>query len=487
MHLAIVDIRIAAPNALLITSLFSLLSRQPGSLCSKCARTPARKAQKQSAKEQLNNEKNKVSRRRNNNHMSSSFLESIQSLFFGGGANRCNEQKLKTNLKILSGRIKLLTDKRRARIASNENAIAKVLETSSSFKAMSSSSLDDDDNTEDARRGASTAEKSKAMETLLARCELIGKETKFLEILKRVQSFASAILETCERQSSELELTGKNRTAVASMFYAKSADGGRLVNDLPELKTIANELAKKFGKEFALSCEREKTSEACGVSKAFMVIAKERRNADTCGKEARVLLEKMAKEKGVALPSTSAKKKPSSSSSKKKKKSTRRSKSSSEASSSSGGESSDIDDTSSSRRKSNKTSNYASAETAAKAARDAANKAQEAAEYAEALVATNELFATTLKHDDVVGWVGDDDDDIGTEKEDEINSLIAAAADEAKLEEERNENENEGSSAPLRRKTNGGGPPPGVASAQKRTVVDDALADRFEKLKTTKK
>jgi len=411
--------------------------------------------------------------------MSSSFLESIQSLF-GGGAknNRFNEQKLKTNLKILSGRIKLLTDKRRARIASNENAIAKVLETCSSFKATSL--LSDDDNDED-RRGSSSEEKSKAMETLLARCESIGKETKFLEILKRVQSFASAILETCERHPAELELTGKNRTAVASMFYAKSADGGRLVNDLPELKSIANELAKKFGKEFALSCEREKTSEACGVSKAFMVIAKERRNADTCGKEARVLLEKMAKEKGVALPSTSAKKKPSSSSSKKKKKSTRRSKSSSEASSSSGGESSDIDNTSSSRRKSNKTSNYASAETAAKAARDAANKAQEAAEYAEALVATNELFATTLKHDDV------DDDDIGTEKEDEINSVIAAAADEAKLEEERNENENEGSSAPLRRKTNGGGPPPGVASAQKKTVVDDALADRFEKLKTTKK
>ena len=413
--------------------------------------------------------------------MSSSFLESIQSLFFGGGANRCNEQKLKTNLKILSGRIKLLTDKRRARIASNENAIAKVLETSSSFKAMSSSSLDDDDNTEDARRGASTAEKSKAMETLLARCELIGKETKFLEILKRVQSFASAILETCERQSSELELTGKNRTAVASMFYAKSADGGRLVNDLPELKTIANELAKKFGKEFALSCEREKTSEACGVSKAFMVIAKERRN-DMRGKEARLLLEKMAKEKGVALPSTSVKKKPSSASSKKKKKSTRRSKSSSEANSSSG-ESSDIDNTNFSRRKSNETSNYASAETAAKAARDAANKAQEAAEYAEALVATNELFATTLKHDD-------DDNvlDIGTEKEDEINYIIAAAADEAKLEEERNENENKESSAPLQRKTNGGGPPPGIASAaKKKTVVDDALADRFEKLKTTKK
>jgi hypothetical protein len=480
MHLAIVDIRIAAPNALLVTSLCSLCCQgNPSSLCSKCARTPAR-----SAKEQLNNEKNKVSRRRNNNHMSSSFLESIQSLFFGGGANRCNEQKLKTNLKILSGRIKLLTDKRRARIASNENAIAKVLETSSSFKAMSSSSLDDDDNTEDARRGASTtAEISKAMETLLARCELIGKETKFLEILKRVQSFASAILETCERQSSELELTGKNRTAVASMFYAKSADGGRLVNDLPELKTIANELAKKFGKEFALSCEREKTSEACGVSKAFMVIAKERRN-DMRGKEARLLLEKMAKEKGVALPSTSAKKKPSSSSSKKKKKSTRRSTSSSEASSSSG-ESSDIDNTSSSRRKSNETSNYASAETAAKAARDAANKAQEAAEYAEALVATNELFATTLKHDD------DDDDvlDMGTEKEDEINSIIAAAADEAKLEEGRIENENKESSAPLRRKTNGGGPPPGVASAaqKKKTVVDDALADRFEKLKTTKK
>jgi hypothetical protein len=414
--------------------------------------------------------------------MSSSFLESIQSLF-GGGAknNRFNEQKLKTNLKILSGRIKLLTDKRRARIASNENAIAKVLETSSAFnKATTSLLLSDDDNDEEDRRGSSSEEKSKAMETLLARCESIGKETKFLEILKRVQSFASAILETCERHPAELELTGKNRTAVASMFYAKSADGGRLVNDLPELKSIANELAKKFGKEFALSCEREKTSEACGVSKAFMVIAKERRNADKCGKEARVLLEKMAKEKGVALPSTSAKKKPSSSSSKKKKKSTRRSKSSSEASSSSG-ESSDIDDTSSSRRKSNKTSNYASAETAAKAARDAANKAQEAAEYAEALVATNELFATTLKHDDV------DDDDIGPEKEDEINSIIAAAADEAKLEEERNENENEGISAPLRRKTNGGGPPPGVASAQKKTVVDDALADRFEKLKTTKK
>ena len=411
--------------------------------------------------------------------MSSSFLESIQSLFGGANNNRFNEQKLKTNLKILSGRIKLLTDKRRARIASNENAIAKVLETCSSFKATSL--LSDDDNDED-RRGSSSEEKSKAMETLLARCESIGKETKFLEILKRVQSFASAILETCERHPAELELTGKNRTAVASMFYAKSADGGRLVNDLPELKSIANELAKKFGKEFALSCEREKTSEACGVSKAFMVIAKERRNADTCGKEARVLLEKMAKEKGVALPSTSAKKKPSSASSKKKKKSTRRSKSSSEANSSSG-ESSDIDNTNFSRRKSNETSNYASAETAAKAARDAANKAQEAAEYAEALVATNELFATTLKHDD-------DDNvlDIGTEKEDEINYIIAAAADEAKLEEERNENENKESSAPLQRKTNGGGPPPGIASAaKKKTVVDDALADRFEKLKTTKK
>jgi len=469
---------IAAPNTPLASLSLSPLSRQPTVVCAQNApelpRTRSTKAKRNDKKKSLSPDAITLVPKR----MSSSFLESIQSLFGGANNNRFNEQKLKTNLKILSGRIKLLTDKRRARIASNENAIAKVLETCSSFKATSL--LSDDDNDED-RRGSSSEEKSKAMETLLARCESIGKETKFLEILKRVQSFASAILETCERHPAELELTGKNRTAVASMFYAKSADGGRLVNDLPELKSIANELAKKFGKEFALSCEREKTSEACGVSKAFMVIAKERRNADTCGKEARVLLEKMAKEKGVALPSTSAKKKPSSSSSKKKKKSTRRSKSSSEASSSSGGESSDIDDTSSSRRKSNKTSNYASAETAAKAARDAANKAQEAAEYAEALVATNELFATTLKHDDV------DDDDIGTEKEDEINSIIAAAADEAKLEEERNENENEGISAPLRRKTNGGGPPPGVASAQKKTVVDDALADRFEKLKTTKK
>ena len=470
---------IAAPNTPLASLSLSPLSRQPTVVCAQNApelpRTRSTKAKRNDKKKSLSPDAITLVPKR----MSSSFLESIQSLFGGANNNRFNEQKLKTNLKILSGRIKLLTDKRRARIASNENAIAKVLETCSSFKATSL--LSDDDNDED-RRGSSSEEKSKAMETLLARCESIGKETKFLEILKRVQSFASAILETCERHPAELELTGKNRTAVASMFYAKSADGGRLVNDLPELKSIANELAKKFGKEFALSCEREKTSEACGVSKAFMVIAKERRNADTCGKEARVLLEKMAKEKGVALPSTSAKKKPSSSSSKKKKKSTRRSKSSSEASSSSGSESSDIDDTSSSRRKSNKTSNYASAETAAKAARDAANKAQEAAEYAEALVATNELFATTLKHDD-------DDNvlDIGTEKEDEINSVIAAAADEAKLEEERNENENEGSSAPLRRKTNGGGPPPGVASAQKKTVVDDALADRFEKLKTTKK
>ena len=50
----------------------------------------------------------------------------------------------------------------------------------------------------------------------------------------------------------------------------KSANKGRLTNDLPELKAIANELGKKFGKAFAVSCEREKTSEACGVSKRFI-------------------------------------------------------------------------------------------------------------------------------------------------------------------------------------------------------------------------
>ena len=62
----------------------------------------------------------------------------------------------------------------------------------------------------------------------------------------------------------------------------KSANKGRLTNDLPELKAIANELGKKFGKALSgVSCEREKTSEACGVSKQFIAaiasVRKERR------------------------------------------------------------------------------------------------------------------------------------------------------------------------------------------------------------------
>ena len=56
---------------------------------------------------------------------------------------------------------------------------------------------------------------------------------------------------------------------------------------------------KKFGKAFAVSCEREKTSEACGVSKRFIAaIAKREKKKDE--RELRAMLERMA---GFELPS----------------------------------------------------------------------------------------------------------------------------------------------------------------------------------------
>ena len=107
----------------------------------------------------------------------------------------------------------------------------------------------------------------------MSRVESIENERNFLQILKHVDQFATEILETlCERSIEDVELTSSEamRTSIASMLHAKSANKGRLTNDLPELKAIANELGKKFGKAFAVSCEREKTSEACGVSKRFI-------------------------------------------------------------------------------------------------------------------------------------------------------------------------------------------------------------------------
>ena len=291
------------------------------------------------------------------------------------------------------------------------------------------------------------------------------------------------------------------------MFYAAGTSSAELTNDLPELKSIANELAKKFGKEFRLSCEREKTSEACGVSKQFMAIVakKVRKDMKSDDVEARMVLEKMAKEIGVELPRVAEKKKKPTK--KKKKKSTRDSSSEASGGNSSESESESGDSnkkTSSSRRKGNKTSNYATAETAAKAARAAANKAQEAAEYAEALVATNELLATTTTTSSSAGKgkitaLDSNDDDFENEegKEAEMNAVIAAALDEVRLEEETEGNENENAAPTKEKPTLGGrgrgGPPPGIASSREKTkasdptttaTVDDALADRFEKLKT---
>ena len=410
-------------------------------------------------------------------------MSSILSIFSSVFSNQFSDQKLKTNLRILLGRIKLLREKRESRIKSIEQDLKKVLLLS----------------------------QQQHVEVALKKCDSIARERNFLLILEEIREFATMVLET----RGDLDLTGSEnkqlRTAISSMFYAAGTSSSELTNDLPELKSIANELAKKFGKEFRLSCEREKTSEACGVSKQFMqIVAKKvRKDMKSDDVEARMVLEKMAKEIGVELPRVAEKKKKPTK--KKKKKSTRDSSSEASGGNSSESESESGDSNkkaSSSRRKGNKTSNYATAETAAKAARVAANKAQEAAEYAEALVATNELLATTTTTSSSAGKgkiTALDSNDLDFEneegKEAEINAVIAAALDEVRLEEETEGNENESgneNAAPTEEKpTLGGrgrgGPPPGIASSREKTkasdptttaTVDDALADRFEKLKT---
>ena len=411
-------------------------------------------------------------------------MSSILSIFSSVFSNQFSDQKLKTNLRILLGRIKLLREKRESRIKSIEQDLKKVLLLS----------------------------QQQHVEVALKKCDSIARERNFLLILEEIREFATMVLET----RGDLDLTGSEnkqlRTAISSMFYAAGTSSSELTNDLPELKSIANELAKKFGKEFRLSCEREKTSEACGVSKQFMqIVAKKvRKDMKSDDVEARMVLEKMAKEIGVELPRVAEKKKKPTK--KKKKKSTRDSSSEASGGNSSESESESGDSNkkaSSSRRKGNKTSNYATAETAAKAARAAANKAQEAAEYAEALVATNELLATTTTTSSSAGRgkttaLDSNDDDFENEegKEAEINAVIAAALVEVRLEEETEGNENESgneNAAPTEEKpTLGGrgrgGPPPGIASSRETKLAksdptttaddDDALADRFEKLKT---
>ena len=405
-------------------------------------------------------------------------MSSILSIFSSVFSNQFSDQKLKTNLRILCGRIKLLCEKRESRVKSIEQDLKKVLLS------------------------------QQHVEVALKKCDSIARERNFLLILEEIREFATSVLET----RGDLDLTGSEnkqlRTAVSSMFYAAGTSSAELTNDLPELKSIANELAKKFGKEFRLSCEREKTSEACGVSKQFMqIVAKKvRKDMKSDDVEARMVLEKMAKEIGVELPRVAEKKKKPTK--KKKKKSTRDS--SSEASGGNSSSESECESgdsnkkSSSSRRKGNKTSNYATAETAAKAARAAANKAQEAAEYAEALVATNELLATTTTTSSSAGKgkitaLDSNDLDLENEegKEAEINAVIAAALDEVRLEEETEGNENKNAAPTKEKPTLGGrgrgGPPPGIASSREKTkasdptttaTVDDALADRFEKLKT---
>ena len=176
-------------------------------------------------------------------------------------------RKLKTNLKILSGRIKLLSEKRHARIESIERDVEKLLKElfEETTKGLGGGRR--------GRRKEEDAEKTTMERALMSRVESIENERNFLQILKHVDQFATEILETlCERSIEDVELTSSEamRTSIASMLHAKSANKGRLTNDLPELKAIANELGKKFGKAFAVSCEREKTSEACGVSKRFI-------------------------------------------------------------------------------------------------------------------------------------------------------------------------------------------------------------------------
>ena len=409
-------------------------------------------------------------------------------------------RKLKTNLKILSGRIKLLSEKRHARIESIERDVEKLLKElfEETTKGLGGGRR--------GRRKEEDAEKTTMERALMSRVESIENERNFLQILKHVDQFATEILETlCERSIEDVELTSSEamRTSIASMLHAKSANKGRLTNDLPELKAIANELGKKFGKAFAVSCEREKTSEACGVSKRFIAaIAKCEKKKDE--RELRAMLERMA---GFELPSFAKKTSSGSVKTKSKKKKTsaleRRSDSSREASASgeedeeNSGSSDDnqnpatttIQKKKHSGRRKDKTSSknqYAPAETAAKASRDAANTAREAAEYAEALVATNEVLVAPQKtspHSDTNDANNNnyDKEEEEEEEEEHIDSVVAAALDEARLEEERTGNASKKSHRAFC------GPPPGIASSQKPcSEVDDALAARFETLKTKK-
>ena len=131
-------------------------------------------------------------------------MSSILSIFSSVFSNQFSDQKLKTNLRILCGRIKLLREKRESRVKSIEQDLKKVL--------MS----------------------QQHVEVALKKCDSIARERNFLLILEEIREFATSVLET----RGDLDLTGSEnkqlRTAVSSMFYAAGTSSAELTNDLPE-------------------------------------------------------------------------------------------------------------------------------------------------------------------------------------------------------------------------------------------------------------
>ena len=91
----------------------------------------------------------------------SSFLSIFSSVF----SNQFSDQKLKTNLRILCGRIKLLREKRESRVKSIEQDLKKVL-----------------------------LSQQQHVEVALKKCDSIARERNFLLILEEIREFATSVL-----------------------------------------------------------------------------------------------------------------------------------------------------------------------------------------------------------------------------------------------------------------------------------------------------
>lgn len=131
------------------------------------------------------------------------------------------------------------------------------------------------------------------------RVESVVRDERTLKAFEVLEILCEQLIVRLPLVSASKELPDELREPIASVIYA-----AKRALELPELTSAKQQFGRKYGKDFAKSCEDDKTAKACGAHPAILDALKVRAVDDT---ECVARLEIIAKANGLEIEPESAK------------------------------------------------------------------------------------------------------------------------------------------------------------------------------------